>query len=219
MDELLSRSWQRAWGAVSGAEGHALRDALAMAYACGGRHYHTLQHLRETVALLEPALPLAWHPAEVEVALWFHDAVYDPRAGDNEARSAEWAREALGAAGVDAVVGGRVAALILATRHEALPATPDARLLLDADLAILGATPARFDEYERQVRQEYAWVPEERFRTGRRALLQRLLERPALYATDHFRQRFEAPARANLARSLARLAGSDDAGRGAAPQK
>lgn len=206
MDELLRRSWRRAWTGLSGDEGPGLRDAVAACYAAQGRSYHTLQHLREGVALLEPALPLARHPAEVEIALWFHDAVYDPRAEDNEARSAGWAREALRAAGVADEVADRVAALVLATRHDAEPGDADARLLVDVDLAILGAAPARFDEYERQVRQEYAWVPEERFAVARRTLLQQLLARPRLYATPAFRERFEAQARENLARSLARLA-------------
>jgi predicted metal-dependent HD superfamily phosphohydrolase len=207
MEPLLHRSWERAWGALVGHEGGggALRDELLVRYAAPGRAYHSLQHLRECIALLEPALPLVRHPAELELALWFHDAVYDPGADSNEARSAELACQALEAAGVGAAVGQRVSALILATRHDAVPADPDAQLLVDVDLSILGASPQRFDEYERQIQQEYAGcVPAERFKAGRRALLQQLLVRPSLYATEHFRQRLEAPARANLARALRR---------------
>jgi predicted metal-dependent HD superfamily phosphohydrolase len=95
--------------------------------------------------------------------------------------------------------------LVMATRHDARPATPDAALVVDIDLAILGAEAERFDEYEVQVRQEYAWVPGPLFRRKRRAILEGLLARPGIYATAWFHPRFEARARANLRRSLARL--------------
>jgi hypothetical protein len=95
--------------------------------------------------------------------------------------------------------------LILATKHNAAPATLDAALLIDVDLAILGAAPGRFDEYERQVRQEYSWVPGFLVRRKRREILEGFLARPHVYFTDHFRARCEARARANLARSIAQL--------------
>ena len=85
------------------------------------------------------------------------------------------------------------------------PLDPDARLLVDIDLAILGAAPERFDEYEVQVRQEYAWVPGPLFRRKRREILQGFLDRPCIYTTEPFRTRFELQARSNLQRSVARL--------------
>lgn len=111
------------------------------------------------------------------------------------------------AAGLAPAVAGRVHALILATRHAALPATPDEGLLVDIDLAILGAAPGRFDEYERQVREEYAAVPEALFRSRRQAILEGFLHRPSLFSTAFFRERLEVQARKNLERSIARLAG------------
>src|SRR5690606_13982957 len=118
--------------------------------------YHTLQHLGECLALHAAHAAHAARPAEVALALWFHDAVYDLQASDNEARSAEWAQETMRAAGASAQAVARVHALVMATCHSALPEGPDAELLVDIDLAILGATPARFAEYERQIRVEYA---------------------------------------------------------------
>jgi predicted metal-dependent HD superfamily phosphohydrolase len=132
--------------------------------------------------------------------------VYDTRAQDNEERSARWAEQALRAGGAAGAVASRVAGLVRATRHEAAPIGADAQLLVDVDLAILGAPEARFAEYERQVRQEYAWVPEPAFRQGRARVLASFLERPALYGTPWFGERLEARARANLARSLRELA-------------
>ena len=206
IDPALARSWSRAWlglGAID--DGVALRDRLLAAWSEPQRRYHTLRHLGDCLALFEAASHLAAQPAEVEIALWFHDAVYDLKAKDNEARSAAWAEQALSAAQVGSELRARVHDLIMATCHAALPATDDGRLLVDIDLSILGAEPERFDEYEVQVRQEYAWVPGPLFRRKRREILQGFLAREQIYATAWFRERFEAVARSNLQRSVARL--------------
>ncbi|HSI59717.1 MAG TPA: N-methyl-D-aspartate receptor NMDAR2C subunit [Ideonella sp.] len=205
--ETLHLSWQRAWQALAAAgSGVALRDALLARYAEPHRRYHTLQHLAECIAQLEPARHLAEHPGEVEIALWFHDAVYELQSKQNEADSAAWAEQALAQAGVAEAGVRRVGALVMATRHDALPSAADEQLLVDVDLAILGAPPARFAEYERQVREEYAWVPEPAFQQGRSAVLQQFLQREAIYSTLLFRERLEASARDNLRSSLAKLA-------------
>jgi predicted metal-dependent HD superfamily phosphohydrolase len=143
----------------------------------------------------------------VELALWFHDAVYDARRQDNEERSAGWAARSVLAAGCAEPVAQRVQALVLATRGHEDGGDPDAALLLDIDLAILGAAPARFAEYERQVRAEYAHVPDAQFRAGRAAILAGFQARPHLYRTAPFRDALEQRARANIARSLAALQG------------
>ena len=208
----LADSWRRAWHAVGTEPGEssspasaALRDELVVCYAETHRSYHTLQHLRECIAGLDGVLALAGWPGEVEVALWFHDAVYDVKAHDNEARSADWAKQAMLGAGAPADAARRVHALVMATRHDAVPESADARLVVDIDLSILGADTGRFDDYEDQVRREYAWVADDVFRARRREVLQRLLDRPALYGTSHFRDRLEQRARKNMQRSLHRL--------------
>ncbi|MCC2677150.1 MAG: hypothetical protein K0R58_4097, partial [Ramlibacter sp.] len=160
--------------------------------------YHTLQHLRECLAHFEAASSLAPRPAEVEAALWFHDAVYDPKARDNEQRSADWAARSLLAADCEAGVAERVRALVLATDGHAASDDPDTQLLLDVDLAILGAAPARFAEYERQVRAEYAHVPEAEFRARRAEVLAAFLARPRIYLTPAFHDALEERARGNL---------------------
>lgn len=179
--------------------------SLLAHWAQAHRRYHTLQHLRECLALFDANRALARHPGEVALAVWFHDAVYDTGRHDNEAASADWAVRALAQAGAATEVVQRVHALIMATRHSQAPATPDERLLVDIDLAILGAAPARFDEYERQIRDEYGFVPEALFREKRGEVLRGFLERPTLFATPALSDRFEAAARANLARAIAAL--------------
>ena len=202
MDDL-EISWRAAWQALRLPEpgGDVLASVLAR-WSEPHRKYHTPQHLRECLALFERDRALAERPGEVAVALWFHDAVYDTNRHDNEAASADWARRVLHEAGATDECAGRVHALIMATRHSEQPATPDAKLLVDIDLAILGAAPARFDEYERQIRDEYGFVAEATFRAKRGEILRLFLDRPGLFSTPAYAARFDAPARANLARVL-----------------
>ena len=194
----LHHHWLHTWSELQQPPPLGLYEQLLQAYSEPQRHYHTLQHLAECLQLQSDSAHLAQHPAEIAIALWFHDAVYDVKAHDNEARSADWAVATLQAAGVSVEVQTRVHALIMATEHTAVPLAGDAALLVDIDLAILGAAVARFAEYERQIRQEYAWVPEEVFVEKRRAVLQGFLDRARIYSTAHFREILEAAARNNL---------------------
>jgi predicted metal-dependent HD superfamily phosphohydrolase len=200
----LRASWQRAWRGIGAhSDGDALHTALMTAWRQPHRRYHTLQHLGECLDLFERVGALAAQRAEVEVGLWFHDAVYDVQRSDNEARSAEWLRDAARADGVAGDVVERICALIMATRHAALPSGVDAQLLVDIDLAILAAAEPRFAEYERQIRAEYAFVPESTFRARRRTVLAGFLARERIYSTARLYDELEASARVNLAHSTA----------------
>ncbi len=182
-----------------------VHDALVKAYCEPHRAYHNLRHITDCLRHFEPVRSLAEDPDAVETALWLHDVVYDPRAKDNEERSAEFARRIFRAAEMPEPFTIKVSSLILVTRHEVVPATPDGRLVVDIDLSILGRDPIEFDEYERTVRKEYDWVPAPMFRAGRCKILQQFLDRPSIYFTDAFRSKFEEKARRNLARSIALL--------------
>lgn len=169
------------------------------------RAYHTLQHLGECLAWVDRAAGLAENPAAVELALWFHDAVYDTRRADNEARSADLAVQTIeGVGGVNSLQQS-VRAMILATQHAAAPNTLDMRLVIDIDLAILGADEDRFAQYEAQIRQEYFWVPGPVFCQRRAEMLQGWLNRPTIFTVDCFRERLEHQAQQNLRRSLTLL--------------
>lgn len=181
------------------------RDLLAR-WSEPQRHYHTLAHLEACLAGLDTHRALAAAPAAVETALWFHDAIYDPRGPDNEARSAALAAGVLRSARVADATLAQVERLILATQtHEPNDADPDTALLLDLDLAILGAAPAAYQAYAAAIRREYAWVPEADYRRKRAAVLARFLQRPRLYRTALFFARHEAAARANLAAEISAL--------------
>ncbi len=200
----FAADWAACWPA--GKAPGELLTALLQAWGEPARHYHGLQHLAECLTHWRASRHLAQQPGEVGLALWFHDAVYAPRAADNEARSAAWASEALQTGGMAAEAAARVADLVMATCHQAEPAEGDASLVVDIDLAILGAVPARFAEYEAQVRAEYAWVEETVYRSKRREVLARFLVRDQIYRTACFQDRYEQAARANLAGALMAIA-------------
>ncbi|CAN7769077.1 HD domain-containing protein [Mesorhizobium sp. LjNodule214] len=190
-----------------------LKRELSLLYQAADRHYHNLVHIEAMLALASDYRASLHDPEAVEAAIWFHDAIYDSRAKDNEARSAALVEEKLAGRG-DAERLGRIAAMIVATATHELPGLQrlgdehfirDAALFLDMDLSILGATPKVFDAYEQAVRREYGWVEEPMWRAGRCAVLKTFLARPHIYHTEEFRQRFEPRARRNMARSIAAL--------------
>ena len=203
-----SIQWQQMWARLGVASPDAtVFQRLIASYSEPHRKYHTARHLDECLAKLEELRTEANHPEEVELALWFHDAVYDTKRQDNEARSAEWARATAIAANLPSAVGEHIHQLILATRHDAEPNEADEKVLVDVDLSILGEVPERFDEYEYQVSQEYSWVPAIVFRTKRREILRGFLARASIFSTQKFAEAYEARARANLKRSIKRLGG------------
>jgi predicted metal-dependent HD superfamily phosphohydrolase len=177
-------------------------DAVLAAWGEPARRYHDLGHLHYGLARLDEAPAPDAERDLVEAALWYHDVVYDPHAPDNEERSAAWATGALGALGIPRAVVEEVARLVLLTRHDRPASDPAGQLLCDVDLSILGAAPHEFDAYDRAIREEYAWVPEEAYRAARREVLRNLLGRQPLYRTEYFRRRYEDAARANLRRAL-----------------
>ena len=194
----LKAHWQAAWADMGLPAPSALFDALVAAWSEPWRHYHALQHLGECLDHLARERAHAQHPGEIALALFFHDAVYELQASDNEARSADWADRALAECGVAPESIARVHALVMATCHNAAATEPDAQLLVDIDLAILGAPPARFAEYEAQIRREYAHIPPDVFEPRRKRILGSFLARDPIYQTPGMHARCEARARVNL---------------------
>lgn len=179
---------------------------LRARYSEPQRHYHTWQHIEELLALFAEVEGRISDRRAVLFAILYHDAIYDPMAHDNEERSALLLRQQAEDL-LDPVSLSRAEAMVLATIRHELPeghgSSSDMAHFLDMDLAILGAAPERFAEYARQIRLEYAHVPDDAFAAGRAAVLQRFAERPALYFSEWGRDRFEDAARANLARAVA----------------
>lgn len=190
--------------------GEALKSELVALYEAADRHYHGLAHIEAMLALAAEYRRLMYDPEAVEAAIWFHDAIYDSRAKDNEARSAAMAERKL-AGRIQPARLARIIAMVNATATHQLPPleeggpSGDAALFLDMDLAVLGAGPDTFDAYERAVRREYGWVEETMWRAGRASVLKTFLARPRIFHTAEFRRRFEPQARHNIERSLAML--------------
>ncbi|HEY7752512.1 MAG TPA: hypothetical protein VH856_01720 [Steroidobacteraceae bacterium] len=178
---------------------------LESRYEERARKYHTPRHINECLAVLgRSGLPEAGDPL-LEYALWFHDAVYNTFSRRNEERSADAAVQVLARSGRPEADCALVRSLILATRHGEQPADPLHQLMVDVDLAILGADADRYAEFELQIRAEYWWVPTTMYRKQRGAILNSFVMRPSIYATHEFRERYERQARNNLAWGLEQL--------------
>lgn len=182
------------------------------------RAYHNLEHI---VAMLDDfeAVKSSLKPdieefaSQLAFAIWFHDAVYDPKASNNEAESAHLADKAANALGLtdradlnkvrhfDHIVND----LIMLTKHIEVPKFPLGRLMVDLDLAILGKSGYLFNAYEVGIRKEYEWVPWVEFRKKRAEILQRFLDRKSIYSLDVFWTKYQAAAEENLKRSIENL--------------
>ena len=172
-----------------------LIEGLIAAYQEPQRHYHTLQHIQECLALLPLLINDCVHPDEVAVAIWYHDVIYDPKARDNEERSAARVLADLMPLKGNSVVVDRISQLVLATKHHKA-SNADERVLMDIDLAVLGASPARFKEYDAQIRREYAHVPYWTYARARRNVLRGFMQKP-LFESAILRPR-NAQAQQNL---------------------
>ena len=205
---VLAESWERLMDCFNLPSGPARRQAFAQlecAYGEPHRHYHNLEHI---AWMLDICGSVRFDTKEIELlelATWYHDAVYDTHSGENESKSAEAARKSLRELGLGMDRIARVSELILMTKHHQAPAEDAAALhFLDMDLSILQASPAVYAEYAKAIRQEYAWVADRDFYQGRRQVLLTFLQRPMIFHTERFRAG-EKQARANIAAEIARL--------------
>jgi len=206
LDSLGFAAWARVWAEL-GVE-YASREThqkLLQHYSEPHRAYHTLQHLEECLQVRRRVNAACKAPAEIDLALWFHDAIYQPRRRDNELRSAQWLDAVADDSGLGAARRRRLYDLIMVTRHDGAPASADEAVLVDTDLAILGASAERFAEYDRQVRHEYQYVPVFVYRRKRRQVLQGFLARERIYTSAPYFDAFEQQARANLACAIDHL--------------
>ena len=205
-------AWVAAVVALGGDRSTAQSSAaeLERRYAEPHRRYHTNTHIRAVLADCSwLAAELALGPREravLDLAACAHDVVYDANPGDDERASAEWATTALTDAEGDGDDVRRVTELILATlTHDAGENDTTAAVLLDADLAILAADPAIYDEYVVGVRAEYAAIPDDLWAAGRGHVLRSFVARPRLFITAPANEKWEDRARANLRRELEAL--------------
>ncbi|GAA1591592.1 MULTISPECIES: HD domain-containing protein [Streptomyces] len=186
-------------------------DRLLAAWSEPQRRYHTTAHLADVLARTDVLAAHAADRAAVELAAWFHDAVYRPDRSENEERSAALAERALRELGIPEDRTAEVARLVrLTTTHDPAPGDANGEVLCDADLAVLAGDPDAYAAYAAAVRAEYGFVPDDAFRAGRAAVLRQLLGLPRLFRTPYGAAHWEAPARRNLAAELASLTDQAD---------
>jgi predicted metal-dependent HD superfamily phosphohydrolase len=220
----LWAAWRRlgqglGWPTGTGTPADALGRELVARHDRWPRRCHDTRQLAVVLQQAAAWRPRMQRPDEVELALWFHDAVRDPWRVDNEARSARFAQDRLTALGLAGERAARVAALVRATAHRGPGHAPeDAALfaadgplcdardwVLDLDLAPLAAAPEVFDRLEADLKREYFWIRRARWAAGRGAAIERLLAQPRLFRQEALGRRLEGPARANLQRALQAL--------------
>lgn len=190
-----------------GGQQHAFRvwNQVMKAYSEPHRHYHNLDHIRAMLDAFERSRAQLKDAAAVFVAILFHDFVYDPTRKDNEERSAALAETILKDLDYPEARIKKTASWIRATQHHTPNGDPDLDHLLDFDLQILGAEPEQYRQYTEQIRKEYELYPDALYRPGRKATMQHFLEREYIYATPHYRERFEATTRKNISNEIETL--------------
>jgi predicted metal-dependent HD superfamily phosphohydrolase len=188
---------------AAGLDGSSEWMNLLAGYEDPSRAYHNAGHIRDCLEQLDHHSSLADDLLALEFAIWFHDFVYDSKATDNEARSAEAAERFL----KDTPICSKVGELIMATRHVADVLNGDSCLIVDIDLSILGRSAHDYNRYAAAIRSEYAWVHDDDYAKGRSRVLSSFLQRARIYTTQPFRDRYETQARLNLQRELDSLDG------------
>ena len=182
-----------------------LWEELEQAYTSKGHHYHTLVHLAYMLELAKKYGKKGERYNLLLFAIFYHDIVYSATQSDNEEKSAAIAGKRLAGLGLAPVDVAFVKEMILATKAHQQQSDDSINLLLDLDLAILGAHEERYDAYSQAVRQEYSLYPDLIYKPGRTKVLQHFLNQPSIYKTSLFKQNFEAQARQNLQRELKQL--------------
>jgi predicted metal-dependent HD superfamily phosphohydrolase len=198
---------RRCWHGLGGDDGAVLDDLLAR-HREPHRRYHTAVHVMWVLRHVDEVVTDDIDAPAVRAAALFHDVIYDPRSATNEVDSARLAAGALASLDWPPVRYDRVGVLIEGTAgHDTAVARgdPEAAVLFDADLAILGSSPAEYQAYVTGVRAEYAHVDDAGWRSGRATVLRTFLDRQQIYVTPTMRAARERRARANLAAELAAL--------------
>lgn len=180
-------------------------NKLVTHYSQKHRSYHNTNHINAVLQQLDQARDFADDFNAIELAVWFHDAIYNVFSSENELNSAIWASEFLQDNSAGKESSDRVYSLIMATLHNAAPESNDARIMVDIDLSILGSNPEDYNIFEKSIREEYKLIPGFVFKKKRKIILQGFLERENIYSHQYFHEKYEINARSNLANAIHHL--------------
>lgn len=202
----LEDRWVKLCG--SGTDGVLVNNGfktLVRKYSEKHRCYHHLGHINACLELFDEVADFIEECFNIEMSIWFHDAIYDPMRSDNEEKSSQYAKKFLPAISLNSAEINKIEHLILLTRHPSKPVTDDEKYLVDIDLSILGANNALYDSYELAIRKEYSLVPSFRYRNGRMDVLKSFAKLDKIFQTEYFYEKFEIQARHNIDRTLRSL--------------
>jgi predicted metal-dependent HD superfamily phosphohydrolase len=172
--------------------------SLIKAYSENHRAYHNFNHIEQCLMEFDQVRKYLDLPDLVEIAIWYHDVIYNTRSDRNEEESALLAERELNNLGIKKKSIKTVHNLILSTKHNDEPKNSDTKYLIDIDLSILGAASNIFKEYENNIRKEYKWVPKFIYQKERFEVLKSFLRRKHIFYTGLFREKYEHQARTNI---------------------
>lgn len=193
--------WQRNAAAPTAAVAERSWSYLMTRFSEPHRHYHGRNHLRHCLRELDQAADQIGDADMVEMALWFHDAIYDAGADDNEERSAQWF-ESVAEQALNPKFIREVREAILDTVHRALPEAGNARFVVDIDLSSFGLPWGEFMADSHALRKEQMHLSDQDFYRRKCVFLKSLIDRSTIYATPYFRNLYEVAARTNIERYL-----------------
>ena len=206
--ENLKGDWFRLFPAISQSDERLseIFDYLVQKYSEGHRFYHNLSHVNSLLCAAENFKEKFADYRSVRLAIWFHDAVYEPKRTDNEAESARLATASLEKLEMAEKLIEKIRRMVLATeKHDGETMDFDGKMFLDLDLGILGADEKIYGEYKRAIRREYSFVPFFLYRCSRRRILENFMSREFLYFTEEMREKCERRARQNIANEIKEL--------------
>jgi predicted metal-dependent HD superfamily phosphohydrolase len=215
----LLRSWISMWQGLDPNANHHMHEfaLLIRRYKEPHRTYHNLEHIAHCLRQCERVRRSLQNVNAVMFAIWYHDAIYDPKRNSNEEESSQLANRVMTEAELTEPVKQAVTGMIRASKHNRSGLiSPDCRFFLDIDLSILGSDPETYAVYEAQIQKEYSWVSEEDYRKGRADFLRKLLptqsvglkdqtnvvDQKNIFHTIFFREKYEDQAKENLAHTL-----------------
>lgn len=197
------------WLSLSVLEGKAFLedefDPIYVKYSEPHRYYHTIEHIKSCLGLFDLIKGELSSPGIVEMALWLHDVIYNPRKNNNEEMSSMFAKELLSRIGVSSTDSKSVSELIMATKHPFIPTNEEQQYIIDIDLAVLGSSPEKYDQYSEQIEMEYTHIPSFLYKRGRLKVLESFLKQNTIFNTEYFSSKYENMARNNLQREIGRL--------------
>jgi len=193
-------------------------------YSEKGRHYHDMNHIYTMCNLLKKnkkkfkGMEYEW----IFFAIVFHDIIYNPKKGGNEAASSVYFRKIvlkyfdisksmlgnnIEQLVNDAYFTNFVSKAIMATIHKGLfmdSISPTIKLMLDFDLSVLSGTKKEYEEYASNIRKEYKMFPDKVYNHGRALVLQSFLSKNKIYLSKEFKSR-EKKARKNIENEIKKL--------------